>query len=1085
LTEFVVSAKLIADASAMKKGAGEGADALRDVGKAADQAATGNANLSRSSDLAVAQMRRVTVSAGQQRAGMQQLSYQIGDVSQQLALGVNPAVVFGQQIGQVIQAIQLMRGSSSGLVNFLAGPWGAVLTGAVTVAGLLAAKLFEGDKASKSSTKSALDYADALSKQKYGTQEAMKALRELNDEKSRSRKNDILAAEEAVTLANAQLSVAMALRERIRARLEQFNLETNQLQRTDAGETFGNPVNTQALLIQAKIDAETAKIEAARTTIRQNTIDLAQAAAKAAVDPLVKINQEYDRLTSLAIKAAENNDRLNASLSRTLIGIEKNRKAALDAQREMDKASRATGGTSDIPTVSQLSRILREEFPGTRITDGLRSKNAGYGAKNSFHKIGQAVDFVPGGGMGSITKDQIRKALEGRGVMIAELLGPGDKGHSNHFHIAVTKGATALQGFIDAERDAAKASEELNSALDRIVNKFDPAAKAAAEYRAQLADIAVLEASKRITPDQAANYRKQVVLSDIDAREKAAQKAIDNIQEQIGAPASLDPWIDGMADAGRAGARAFRDEGLEAAQAIAQVLGGKVGGSVASLLGLITGAQSGNFNSVGGRAGGILTLLGAQSSNRQMTLPDGSTRPMQGISQNLVFDGLQEVFEPLRRSLKEMIRDISGIFGDQGAFTKALGKAAGFSVIGSAAAKATGGSGLGGAIGGAVGGFAGEAAKGLLGSLGGLAGPLGSVLGGVLGGVLGKAIAGTKRGSATITGVDSDISTRGNSAGFQSQAKGVAGGIQDALSNIAEQLGGQLGSFAVSIGLRDGKYRVDPTGSGITKTRNGAVDFGKEGEADAIAYAIQDAIADGAITGLSAAVQKAIKSSSNVDKALREALKVQEIEDILAGFTTGAAKAFRDFERQAAERVKIATKYGFDVVKIEELNAKERLKLEQDMLDQRIGSLRDLLTDLDMGDLFEGSVTDRLAKIRTELAKAEEDAKAGVDGAADRQAQLSRELLSLSREAFGTAGGEYANDLASARTGAEKVIELEIQRQKEAAEAAKQTNASLEENNSQNAEMITRLANIEQILASLNGGYGFSLADTTRLAGLT
>lgn len=100
----------------------------------------------------------VGASAGQMRAGMQQLSFQIGDVSQQFALGVRPMTIFVQQGGQVIQAIGLMRGSAGGFIGFLAGPWGAVLTGAAIILGAFVSRL--GDAAEASDT--AVTASDAL-----------------------------------------------------------------------------------------------------------------------------------------------------------------------------------------------------------------------------------------------------------------------------------------------------------------------------------------------------------------------------------------------------------------------------------------------------------------------------------------------------------------------------------------------------------------------------------------------------------------------------------------------------------------------------------------------------------------------------------------------------------------------------------------------------------------------------------------------------------------------------------------------------------------------------------------------------------
>lgn len=105
-----------------------------------------------------AALNAVTASAGAQRAGMQQLSYQIGDVAQQFALGVNPMTIFAQQGGQVVQALGLMKGGATGLVGFLAGPWGAAIMGAATIVGIFGASLLQSGSDAK---KAGADWRDA------------------------------------------------------------------------------------------------------------------------------------------------------------------------------------------------------------------------------------------------------------------------------------------------------------------------------------------------------------------------------------------------------------------------------------------------------------------------------------------------------------------------------------------------------------------------------------------------------------------------------------------------------------------------------------------------------------------------------------------------------------------------------------------------------------------------------------------------------------------------------------------------------------------------------------------------------------
>lgn len=89
-------------------------------------------------------------------------------------------------------------------------------------------------------------------------------------------------------------------------------------------------------------------------------------------------------------------------------------------------------------TISSVTALVRRAF-AARITDTIRPMNASYGAPYSWHKFGQAIDFVPAAGVGSITREQIRTLMSASGVRLIELLGPGDRGHSTHWHIAFAR----------------------------------------------------------------------------------------------------------------------------------------------------------------------------------------------------------------------------------------------------------------------------------------------------------------------------------------------------------------------------------------------------------------------------------------------------------------------------------------------------------------------------------------------------------------------------------------------------------------------------------------------------------------------
>lgn len=115
------------------------------------------------------------------------------------------------------------------------------------------------------------------------------------------------------------------------------------------------------------------------------------------------------------------------------------RKVFAAAHRGAAVRPRVARNSGSFDTPDRVGGLLVSAFGG-RITDTLRPMNARYGAQNSFHKYGQAVDFVPNGGMSAIDRAQIRTVLAANGVQLIELLGPGDRNHSNHWHIAFANG---------------------------------------------------------------------------------------------------------------------------------------------------------------------------------------------------------------------------------------------------------------------------------------------------------------------------------------------------------------------------------------------------------------------------------------------------------------------------------------------------------------------------------------------------------------------------------------------------------------------------------------------------------------------
>lgn len=118
--------------------------------------------------LAVANV-KVGNSAVQQRAGFQQLGFQLSDFTTQVSSGTSVAQAFAQQIGQLAQALQLMGGGPESALGhvaaFLRGPWGVALQIAAIAISPFIGKLFEaGDAADDAADKfqNAADKAKAL-----------------------------------------------------------------------------------------------------------------------------------------------------------------------------------------------------------------------------------------------------------------------------------------------------------------------------------------------------------------------------------------------------------------------------------------------------------------------------------------------------------------------------------------------------------------------------------------------------------------------------------------------------------------------------------------------------------------------------------------------------------------------------------------------------------------------------------------------------------------------------------------------------------------------------------------------------------
>lgn len=334
-------------------------------------------------------------------------------------------------------------------------------------------------------------------------------------------------------------------------------------------------------------------------------------------------------------------------------------------------------------------------------------------------------------------------------------------------------------------------------------------------------------------------------------------------------------------------------------------------------------------------------------------------------------------------------------------------------------------------------GLGGSATGAQVGAIGGQA--LGTIIGGPAGGAIGKlvgSIAGnfigalfkkTPRASATIGGVGDGLgitSLTGTNASLRNTAGDLGDSVLESINRIAQQLGADFnpGAGTVSIGQRKGNLRVDPTGRGITKVGNGAIDFGEDAEA-AIAFAVRDLIQDGVITGLKQSEQNLLKAGKDVEAALSDVLRFRSVFDQLDEIKDPVGFAVRSLNREFESLIDLFEKAGAsaeEFASLEELYNLRRAEAIREATDRVVGSLRGLLNDLKIGDSGL-SLRSRQQNALAEFNGLAARVAAGDATAFDDFADISRQLLEIERQLFGSTQS-YFDRLAQVTALTEQAI---------------------------------------------------------------
>ncbi|HWK34356.1 MAG TPA: hypothetical protein VNR51_11835 [Hyphomicrobium sp.] len=359
-------------------------------------------------------------------------------------------------------------------------------------------------------------------------------------------------------------------------------------------------------------------------------------------------------------------------------------------------------------------------------------------------------------------------------------------------------------------------------------------------------------------------------------------------------------------------------------------------------------------------------------------------------------------------------RNLASLFGSN-LGTMLQGAQSGSMISGLAGAFGIGLSGTGSQLGGAIGSI-----------IPGVGSVIGAIGGGILGKIIGGLFGGSKKyGTAQLTGTT--LSTYGKGDGRAQGAGTLGGAVQEGLARIADQLDAQIGSYLVSIGTYKDSYRVNTRGgtgklggySGSwaeINQRYGLYDFGDD-QGAAIAFAVLDALKDGAIKGISAGAQRLLQQGGDIEKAVQDALDFQSVFSRLKALKDPVGAEMDDLDREFERLKTLFTKAGASTQEwsqLEELYWLERDQIIKEATERELGTLKGFLSELTSGNSAL-SLRDRKAAAVADYTPLANRVAAGDTTAYDDFVEAARALLDIERQLSGSQQGYF--DLLNQVTG--------------------------------------------------------------------
>lgn len=1070
---------------------------------------------------------QVTVSAGQQRQSMMQLGQQTQDFAVQVVSGQSVLTAFAQQFGQAAFAIQGMGGKMAGVAAFLTSTWGMAATTAAIVLVPLIGKMLEHNNAlddsvtkMRESANEARVTADAQKIFADSAEGVSEAIRKQNEAMVRQVAAQGDAKRAALDAALAEERKAVRIRETTVALLEQVRAEYA----ASKSQTFGAAGGAGAGMAQSiyagrvgEVEKMLADARSAAATAQRN-VGLARAQfeieqGKRNADPIAKINAQYDAEIAKLAEVRTGTERVNGAIARQSEAIERRRQAALKEERDRQNASERSGRTGlgttianegGAATLAAAQRYIgtREDTAGGRAT--LRDLFGNAGISIDPEKVAWCAAFVnavlAGQGIKGTGSLAARSFLNygtatnrpTQGDIVVLRRGGGDQGHTGFYAGTDTRGRvlvtggnqsdgvstaafarsdvlgfrrapTASRAYADELRaqkqaadEAKRANAELERSLDQLADRFDPATAAARQYRDEVAAIIKLQAAGKLGAGEGFDLMMGARQRMVDARSNAFNESFRSVIGEDSIRSAI-----GELDAGIMSATDLWNHRLELGAVNAgEALAGAVG-NIADMFGL----------RIGGAANALLAPGGIQGGARETAKLLGES--LKGVGLNLSDKSLGAITTALAGAATGQIGGsiFSGITGKK---NSAVGSAAG-GILGELAGKE-----LGKVVTKEVGGALGK-------TLGGAAGPIGSLVGGALGGLLGGLFQKAKTGAVSVTGSNVGV-IGGNNAGVQQVLSGLGGAVQKGVNRIVDQLGGTLGDYMVSIGKYDDYYRVSSTNTktvgekGYSPGRVPGLIYDGTDESAAVEAAIRDAIADGAVKGISEAAKRVLAAGKDLDSALNKALLIESVPRDLKAMLDPVGAAVDDLNRRFQKTVDALKEGGASAEEMARAEQLYNLQLQQvkNSTAAASASLKSFLTDLKLGGNSPYSLREQEATALAQLKPYLDQIGAGQRVDQDKYQQAARAYLDVERQLYGSTQA-YFDAQAQIQAATAKAIEtidnavpittgVESPFAKATADSAAKTASNTATGNELLSQLSEQMESVRQLLAQMQGG---------------